>query len=231
MLPKLSSTVHTYKTLDGKAIHFRPFKVADEQTLLEAKESKDSELIINTVLDVLQGVVINQVDIKELPSFEVEQLLLQARIVSIGNEISVGIKCESCDDVNPVELDLREAKFIDKKLDKRVMIGKDEAGKEVFVLMKYPTFKDLDTMKSKKEKNILRTCIDSISVGDMYIDMKDVTDKELDEWILGLEKDKVKSIYEFIKNMPKMHMRAEFTCRKCSHATKIEVEDFESFFT
>jgi hypothetical protein len=231
-LPKIASTVHTFKTLNGKKINFRAFKVGDEQSLLEAKESGDNEIIVNTVLEVLQNIVISKIDIRTLPIYEVEHLLLSARIASVGNISKVKIKCD-CGKHTPVELDLSKAYIYDgDKKDPNIELGQEEGTGETVVLhMKYPTFEFLSTLRSTEQKSILRICIDSITVGENNYTFEDSTDEELDEWLSSLTKDKLVKVFEFIKGMPSMRLQVNEKCIECGKDIDMEFKEFETFFT
>lgn len=231
-LPKVSSTVHTYKTLDKKIIHFRAYNLGDENALQEAKESGNEDVKVQTILDVLQGLVINKVDITKLPTFEVEHLLLSTRIVSVGNTSNVKIKCEGCGKHHPVELDLSKVYLTDTRPKSNVIeVGKDEVtGETVSVIMKYPSFGALRTMHNAGNKNFIRLCVESVQSGDSFFDFDDVSDEEIDEWLMSLSKDKIKGVYDFINNIPKLRLDVKFTC-KCEKENELTIDDFESFFT
>lgn len=230
-LPKIVSTVHTHTTLDGQKILFRPFKANIEQVLLEAKESKDSEIIIKSIIDVIQDSIITDINIEKLPSFEIEMLLLKLRTVSIGNEIEFGTECEHCQAINKINLDLTTVELNKTNGEMNYLLGKSESGGEdVFIKMKYPTFDNLLLLKEKKNSNILRLCIDSIHYGKNEIDLSEIKDEELDEWLNILDRTKVKVIYDFISNIPKLSTKIDFVCSECNKQNTHEIEGIESFF-
>lgn len=230
-LPRIASAVHTFKTLDGKPIHYRAYKMGDEQALLEAKESQNEEIIINTIFDVLNGLIINKVDVKKLPTYEVEHFLLQTRIVSVGNVVESRMKCTECNKPMDLEIDLSKVYIKDERpATNEIVVGQEETtGEEVKVLMKYPTFADAGLMKSENQKNAMRACIESIQVGDTYHDFAGVTDDEIDEWLLSLTKDKIGLIFEFINKIPKLQLEVQTTC-KCGASHDFTIRNFEDFF-
>lgn len=231
-LPRVASTVFTHKTLDGKTIHYRPYRMGDEQALLEARQSENDDVKVQTILNILQGLVINKVDITKLPTFEVEHLLLSTRIVSVGNESNTRIKCAACGEYHPVTLDLSTAYLKDTRPESyTVPIGEEEGtGEPINLVMKYPTFESLTAMKSQNKKNIIRLCVESVSVGESYTDFEDVSDEDIDEWLMSLSREKLNEVYAFLEAIPKLRLDVQFTC-KCGKENEFTLDDFESFFT
>jgi len=228
-LPKITSTVHTYTTLEGEKILFAQFTGGQEKVLLEAKESGDDELIVQTVIDVLKSIV-RKGNVEKLPTFEVENLLLRSRIVSVGSDVEVIIKDPDTEEKISINIDLSKAELTKSRPEKRILIGKaEDGGDEVYLNLKFPTFKDLADYKKVSEDAKIRLCLDSIQVGDNYTDISEVPDKELTEWLLTLEKSTLKKLGEFVQTIPRLELPLTYHLKDGTEKT-ITLKDFKDFF-
>lgn len=229
MLPKISSTIHTHTTSSGEKILFTQFTGAHEKSLLEAKESEDDKIIIETVLDVLKSIV-RKGNIETLPTFDVEFLLLKSRIVSVGSDVDVVLKDPETGEKVQVTLDLSEAKLSEGNKETRIKIGQsEESGQEVWVNFKYPTFLDLKEFNSISDEAKIRLCLDSIQEGETYHDISDASDEDLTEWLMSLEKSVLKEFSDFIDNIPKLTLDVKYTLKDGTEKT-ITLKDFKDFF-
>lgn len=229
MLPKISSTVHTYTTIKGKKILFSQFTGAHEKILLQAKESEDEEIIINSVLDVLRSIV-RSGNVDSLPTYEVEKLLLESRIVSVGNEIEVILKDPETGEKVPVVLDLSKAKLVVQDREDRILLGKNEdSGKEVFLNMKDPLFSDLSKFSTISEEAKIRLCLDSIEEDENITDLSEVSDSDLTDWLSSLERSTLNKISEFVKKIPKLQMTVEYQLKDGTQKSLL-LKDFKDFF-
>jgi len=228
-LPKITSTIHTYTTLEGQKILFAQFTGGQEKVLLEAKESGDDDLIVQTVIEVLKSIV-RKGDVEKLPTFEVENLLLRSRIVSVGSDVEVVIKDPETEEKINIHIDLSKAELTKSRPDKRVLLGQSEDGSgEVFLNLKYPTFSDLADYKKVSDDAKIRLCLDNIQVGDKYTDISEVPDKELTAWLLTLEKSTLKKLGEFIQNIPRLELPLTYHLKDGTEKTII-LKDFKDFF-
>lgn len=229
MLPKIASTIHTYTTMDGEKILYSQFTGAQEKTLLEAKESKDEEIIVQTVIDVLKAIV-RKGNVEKLPTFEVENLLLQSRIVSVGSDVEVVIKDPETEEKVNLHIDLSKAELTKDVPEKRISIGQAADGRgEVFINLKYPTFADLGSYKKVSDHAKIRLCLDTVQVEDSYTDISDISDKDLTDWLMTLEKGSLNKLTEFVSNIPRLELPIAYRLKDGTDK-KIVLKDFKDFF-
>ena len=91
-LPKLNTTVPKYKILVpslNKEVTVRPFLVKEEKVLLIALESQDPQQIAMSMLDVVRGCIIDEIDANKLTGYDIEYLFLQLRAKSVGETTKV----------------------------------------------------------------------------------------------------------------------------------------------
>jgi hypothetical protein len=84
MLPKLDIPTYTVKLIStGKTVRYRPFLVKEQKLFLMASEADDAKEIINTIRQVLKNCVLDEIDIDNLPTFDLEYLFMHLRARSV----------------------------------------------------------------------------------------------------------------------------------------------------
>ena len=241
-LPKLN--VPVYETIlpsTDKVIKYRPFLVREEKILLTAMESDDEKLISNAVKQILKNCIQGEMNINELPTFDIEFLFLRLRAKSVGEKITVGLRpypCvqnegELCKFSTEVEINLEEVKV--KKNDNhtsKIMID-DNVG----VKLKYPDI-DLITPDGNKEKlsqvdlgmSVIKNCIDMIFTKETVHERDSFTEEELDEFLDSLNSEQLERIKEFFDTIPKLSHTVEYTCKTCGEEKETTIEGLNSFF-
>ena len=68
----------------GAEIEYRPYNVGEEKLLMVALESKDQQMIIRTLKDVMQSCIFDKVDFDKFTVFDFEKLFLALRAKSVG---------------------------------------------------------------------------------------------------------------------------------------------------
>jgi hypothetical protein len=85
----------------GEELMMRPYLVKEEKVLLLALESQDAKQITGAMRNLIVSCILG-VDINNLTSFDIEKLFLELRGISVGEEITMMQKCESCEHENEV---------------------------------------------------------------------------------------------------------------------------------
>jgi len=240
-LPKLNSTIHeTILPSTEQVIKYRPFLVKEEKILLTAMESEDEKSIVGAVKQILKNCIQGDLNIDELPTFDVEFMFLRLRAKSVGEKITVGLKpypCvqnegELCKFSTKVEINLEEVQVIkNEKHSSKVMID-DNIG----IKLKYP---DIDVLKGKTEKkqtememgmSVIKNCIDMIFTSEETHERGSFTEEELDDFIDSLNTDQFKKIKEFFDTIPKLSHTVKYTCNTCGEDKETTIEGLNSFF-
>lgn len=232
MLPKIEyPTFEVEVPSNKKKIRLRMMLVKEEKILLMAKQSGLSQQI-NAIKQVVQNCVLDDTDVSKLPTFDVEYIFIKLRARSINNIVNLivtdaedGKKYEVQGDLDDIEVSFEGCTSPNIKVN-------DQAG----LLLKYPTFNDLDDiikMKSEntKSSSILSKSVDKIYSGDEVFLASDYSDEQISEWLDGLDIHTMKKIRVFFETMPKVTSTIKYlNSEKQEKEVKLEgLKDFFSF--
>ena len=131
-LPKLNVPVYeAVLPSTEKVIKYRPFLVKEEKILLTAMEDGNEKTIANAINQIIKNCVQGKINVKELPTFDLEYLFLRLRAKSVGEKVTLGLKpwgCpnnngELCENSTQVDIDLEEVKVIkDEKHSSKILL-------------------------------------------------------------------------------------------------------------
>jgi hypothetical protein len=244
MLPK--SKLPTYElTLpsDGRKVKVRPFLVGEEKLLLMALESAEENDIINTTKQIINNCLIeSDVDVDELPFFDIDYLFIALRAKSVGESIDIKFTCNNtvvdeegkpslCGATFPAKIDITNCKVLkDDTIKKEIDLGGD-----IIVVMKYPdyaTMKRINDGGTQLDKMIavIAGSIEMICEGEKIYSNKDVSTQEIVEFVEGLTQNQFKKLEAFVDSFPSFVITSEATCEKCGFVHRLEYTDFTSFF-
>lgn len=242
MLPKIDVPIYDLKLVSvNKKIRFRPFTVKEEKLLLMAAEAQDAESALNTIKQVCNNCVLDDIKIDSLPIFDLEYLFLNLRGRSISEIVSLKYKCnnkvkdeggeeKNCGNVVQFDLNILDIKpEVNKEHNDKIEIT-DKLG----IVMKYPNFKIIEKYKDVESASsivsLIIDCIDYIyDEQEMYY-AKDTPRNELEEFVDSLQTKDLEKLKLFFDSMPKMKKQLDFKCNKCGHEEKIDVEGIHNFF-
>jgi len=234
-LPKLTTPTYELEipSTDAK-IKYRPFLVKEEKILMMAMESKATADITQAVKDIVKECTFNQVDISNMPMFDVEYIFLQIRSKSVGEVSKLKLLCpDDGKTYADVELNLNEVK---------VQVGDDhtnkiELDKGMGMIMTYPTidsFTDsgIRDINASNMLEVISGCILQIyeEEGKKTYDSKDQTKKELVEFIEQLSTKQFKDVQAFFDTMPKLKHTIKVTNPKTKKESKITLTGLNDFF-
>ena len=234
-LPKLTTPTYELEipSTDAK-IKYRPFLVKEEKILMMAMESKASADITQAVKDIVSECTFNKVKIDDMPMFDVEYIFLNIRSKSVGEVSNLKLLCP--DDKKTyadVEVNLNEVK---------VQVGDDhtnkiDLGNDMGMIMKYPTIDSFaeSGIKDINPSNMLEvisSCILQIfeDEGKKVYDTKDQTQKEVTEWIEGLNTKQFQDVQKFFETMPKLKHEITIKNPKTKVESKIMLNGLNDFF-
>ena len=240
-LPKLNSTIHeTILPSTEQVVKYRPFLVKEEKILLTAMESEDEKSIVVAVKQILKNCIQGDLNIDELPTFDVEFMFLRLRAKSVGEKITVGLKpfpCaqnegELCKFSTEVEINLEEVQVVkNEKHSSKIMINDD-----IGIKLKYP---DINVLKDRGAKDqsdmemgmsVIKNCIDMIFTKEETHERGSFTEEELDEFVDSLNSEQFKKVKEFFDTIPKLSHTIEYTCATCGEDKETTIEGLNSFF-
>ncbi len=242
MLPKIEAPIYEIKLIScKKPVKFRPFLVKEQKLLLMAQEnnSDDKEYVLNTVKQIINNCLITEINVDELPMFDIEFLFLNLRARSMGEIVNLNYRCanqvtdengtHNCNNIMNFDINLLNIK---PKIEIEHS-NKIEINENLGLLMKYPSleiFKDIDLENNDAVLQTIFSCIDAIYDAETIYYTKDVDKKELEEFIDSLPAAIVDKMKNFFDTMPKIKESIQFKCNKCQYEEEIFVEGLDSFF-
>ena len=235
-LPKLN--VPVYEAIlpsTEKVIKYRPFLVKEEKLLLTAQESGE-DAVLPAVKQIIRNCVQEELDVDNMPLFDIEYLFLRLRAKSVGEEVTLGLKpwgCpqnngELCEFTTEVAINLEEIECVkNEKHSSKIMID-DKIG----ILMKYPDISQLNIKGSENEMGlkVIKKCINMIFTEEETHERDSFTDKELDEFIDSLNTKQMEQIKNFFDTMPVLKHTVKYTCKTCNEEKETTIQGLQSFF-
>jgi transcription elongation factor Elf1 len=221
----------------GKKIKYRPFLVKEEKVLLLAMETKDPAQIQSTTKTVIHDCTFGGVDVENCPPFDLEYIVLQLRIKSVGEKISPSFKCSECNTQTAVDIDLTKVEVVKTANHSNTIHLTDKMG----VVMRYPTIEDTVGMESVDEKdteknaertiNLIASCIEVIFDNDKIYKTKDFSKEEVIGFVENMSQDMFQKIVKFYQDIPAIKHEINFACPKCGHENKYTLRGMQDFFT
>ena len=235
-LPKLNVPVYeAVLPSTEKVIKYRPFLVKEEKLQFTAQESGE-EAVLPAVKQIIKNCVQGELDIDNMPLFDIEYLFLRLRAKSVGEEITLGLKpwgCpqnngELCEFTTEVSINLEEIKCVkDKTHTSKIMLDN-----KIGIMMKYPDISQLNTKGSENEMGfeVIKKCINMIFTEEETHERDSFTDKELDDFIDSLNTKQMEKIKNFFDTMPVLKHTVKYTCKTCDEEKETTLQGLQSFF-
>ena len=233
-VPKYELTIPS----SGKKVKFRPFLVREEKVLLIAMEAEDDKQMVNAVKDIITNCVYDEVNVDDMPMFDIEYIFLQLRSKSKGETIDLSFECEKCKTPIETQVDLSTINVTKTEgHDTKIQLT-DEVG----IIMRYPSLavQEIVTDKNKSDTdNIFRTinhCIESIWDKENVYAAKDHTKEELTDFIESLPDTAFSKLQNFFNTLPvlkhdiQLHCEAGKGKKKCNWKGTQTLEGLGSFF-
>ena len=217
-------------------VKFRPFQVKEEKVLLQALESQEQKQIIQSLKDIIKVCTFGQLNVDELPTFDLEYVFLQIRSKSVGEVAKLKVLCpDTKKDYAEIDVDLSAVDVhVDEEHSNKIMVNEE---KQIGVLMKYPTINSVDPTKDYSKGADTKTLFKLISdgiyqifEGDKVHLAKDYTREELDKFVESLDSKSFKKIQRFYETMPKLMHEIEVENPKTKVKSKITLSGLSDFF-
>ena len=242
MLPKLDVPIYETKLIsNGEVVRYRPFLVKEQKLFLMAAESEDPKDTVNAIKQVLRNCVLDDIDVENMATFDIEYLFLQLRARSIGEVVNLRFNCnnnvtEKGEEVkcgNLVKIDVNILEVNPTKNESHT--NKVQITDKIGVVLKYPTFgtidsNEIDTQDMQQILNVIVSCIDYIYDEEQVYYAKDTKKEELVEFIENMKQTDVEKLSAFFTSLPKIKKDVHFHCNKCGYEEDITLEGVQSFF-
>ena len=213
-----------------KSVKARPFVVREEKILLTAQQSGAEKDIILAIKQVLNNCIVDEFDVDDLATFDLEYMFLKLRARSVNNIIKVSYRDNEDDKIYDFEVDLDEVELKIEDNISNIINVTDTVG----IKMKYPSVTILDNVPDTEDAGsvveyLIKSCIDQIFDEENVYPVKDTTDEELDEFLDSLDIETFNKIREFFDNLPQMYYKMEYT-NKNGNVRTIELTTLNDFF-
>ena len=230
----------------GKEVKYRPFLVKEEKILLLAMETDKTEEIITATKTIIENCVYGDINVDEMPTFDIEYIFLKLRAKSKGEVLELKYKCPKCEQEIPIAINIDDIKVVqqDKEHTKDIKINED-----LGVMMKYPNLslqtKIAQAADDKPEIeglfDTMTACIDYIYDKETTYPSKDHTDQEMTTFLESLTDDQFQKLAKFFETSPALKHNVELHCKnkvkgkgkekkECGYKEKITLEGLNSFF-
>jgi len=234
-LPKLND-VPMYTTIipsTGKQIKYRPFLVKEQKVLMMAYESQDQTQIVNAILGTIEACTEN-LNIKEVTNIDADYIFTNIRAKSVGESVSLILKCSECEQDTPFEFNLNDIKVPEINSRNKTI----ELSDNIKVVMKIPSYLDLMEHGVLSDKisetesiiNYLVACMEFIQTENENISMKDEPLQEKINFIEYLTVDQFEKLSLYMGELPRITYSVNVPCTKCGHQNKRDLEGIDNFF-
>jgi len=233
-LPKINEVPKYKITIPStqQQVMYRPYLVKEEKLLMLAFESQDQSQILNAVTDTIKSCVFDELNVKDLTTFDVEYLFLQIRSKSVGEKATVSTKCPNCSDSVQftVNLDDITVSVPDGHTNKIPLTDK------IILKMKWPSYNIISGLVTKQESitnmtfDMIIQCMDCLMTDDEVINFADEPRAEIVNFLEALTRDQFAKIRDYIDNIPKLTHKVDVTCGSCNHHFDVVLEGINDFF-
>jgi hypothetical protein len=236
-LPKIEHPIHEVflKSLN-KNVRYRPFLVKEEKLLLMAKESDEMEEVLKTIKQIIRNCCIDEIDVENLPIFDVEMFFINLRINSVGETSELVYTCtnmvgeEQCANSVEFQLELKNVRYRSDEGHTNIIPLSNDVG----VCMKYPSLNLPKTLLDSKFEDggyeIISEYLDYIYDAEQKYMANDISREEKLEFFDSLSLEQVKSIKNFFATTPSVILEQDITCNKCNGTNHIMLEGILNFF-
>ena len=242
MLPKIDVPIYTVNLIStGESVRFRPFLVKEQKLFLMAAESNDTKETLSTIRQVLKNCVLDEIDVDNLPTFDLEYLFMNLRARSVEEVVNLRYKCnnttkdESGEDkkcTGVVEFDMNLLEIEPSK--NPIHTNKIQLTENLGVCLKYPNFEMLEKYDDLNVNDvmirILVDCVDYLYDKDQIYYAKDTPRQELEEFVDNLQQRDLEKFKDFFDTMPEIKKEVHFKCPKCAYEEDITLKGMQSFF-
>lgn len=211
--------------VSGIKIKYRPFVIKEQKALLLAQESKDPEVVLETIKSVIESCTSGTLEFTKVPTADLAYFFLQLRIASVGPEVKFSLACEACDEPNIINMSLNDITIDTNNIKQEIKITPT-----VGIKFRIPTIDDAIQSGDTQSVKVLYTLIDYIYDEETVYRKEDYTEEEFHEWIDNLNENQVSAIREFVDSIPTLKHTLKFNCSNCNHEQSRQLEGLHNFF-
>ena len=216
-------------------VQFRQFLVKEEKILYMALETGDEKEMQQATKDILKAVTFEQLDVENLPTFDVEYIFLQVRAKSVGEIAKFKVICpDDKKTYGDVEVDISKVEVqVDDAHTKNIIL--DETRK-LGVVMKYPNMKVLYTTKGVRSLDyadiigLVTGCVDYIYEGEKNYPSSESSQEELKSFFESLSQNQFTKLRQFFETMPRLRHETKVKNPTTGVESTITFSGLQDFF-
>lgn len=214
----------------NQKIKMRPFLVKEEKVLLMAQTTGNPRDIVNSITQVVNNCIVDNVDATKLTTFDLEYLFVKLRARSVNNIIDVLYKDDEDGQQYKLQVDLDKVEIIKNPEHSNNIKINEKLG----LLLRYPNTDMMDNMSESKTEldlyfEVVKYCIDQIYDEENVYNVVDYSPEELDEFVATLDVSTFKEIQKFMETMPKLYYEAAYTNSQ-GNEKKVVLQNLNDFF-
>lgn len=213
-------------------VRMRPFLVKEEKILLMAQTSENPKDIVLAIQQVVNNCLVDQINVGDLTTFDIEYLFLKLRGKSVSNTIELKYTDPVDDNRYDIVVNVDDVEVLFNEEHTNKIEITDKSG----IILKYPkadvTEKMTTNITSEVEMlfELMKYCIDKVYDEQEVYDTSDYNDEQINEFLEALDITTFQKIQKFIETMPKLYHEVPYT-RKDGTEAKVVLQTLNDFFT
>tara|TARA_R100001377_G_C3193017_1_gene111397 strand:+ start:1618 stop:2319 length:702 start_codon:yes stop_codon:yes gene_type:complete len=231
-LPKLNDSPKYELIIPStkQKVNYRPYLVKEEKILMMAMETQDSKATLSAVVDTIAACVQDEINTSALAIFDVEYMFTQIRSKSVGENAKLGMKCSKCEHDNEVAVDVSSVVVDVPEINNVVQLTD-----EISIEMKWPTYKQIIEIEALGSStsigfDLIGKCIEAIVSDEERTLVKDVSNKEIVDFIESMTSTQFGMLSAYVEQMPKLTHDIYFECERCEEVNTRTLQGMTDFF-
>lgn len=231
-LPKLSyPTFEVNVPSTNTTIKMRPFLVREEKILLVAQQTEEPREIVNAIKQVIGNCCVNQIDINQLTTFDIEYMFIKLRSRSVNNVIKLRYRDNEDNQSYDVECNLDEVQIVRTEGHTNIIPVNDTMN----IIMCYPRADLMQTLNPEMSESeiffeLLSNCIREVIENNIHHDTSNSTKEEIEEFISSLDVNTFQKIQDFFQTMPKIRHELKYV-NSLGNERVVVLDNINDFFT
>ena len=199
-----------------------------------AYESQNKKDIVNSIMNTIDACVTGDYELNKLTTYDVDYIFTKIRSKSVGENATINVVCEECEQQNEVTVNLDDIEVINDNKNNIVKITDD-----ISIKLRHPTYSffmnrgtffEEDKKRTEILMDLIIACIDSVLTEDEAIKISDEPIEEVQKFLDSLTTSQFEMITTWVESMPTVTKEIEFSCKNCGHDNKRVLKGLEDFF-
>lgn len=228
----------------NRELRFRPFVMKENKALMLAQMTEDTSVVLTTLAEVVASCCLDGIKAEDLSVFDYEYILCHLRSISVGNKVTLVLKCDGESQAHDADEETRESRVV-LDLETVKVKGLEDFSLEVklsdtlMVKMKMPTLIEFQKYSEIpiEDGNVfdrgIKICamqMDKIYTEEEVIDCKEHTEEEIIEWLEELPLEQYEVLSDWFNRIPECEITVEWKCPHCGKHNVRSLKGIMDFF-